>query len=189
MSKKSKMFQSTPNSAIGLTINLMSFTISPRIICETDLVRVKIQTIPDGDEQKFDIKAKKMDNCGLIFKFNISNKTEKLLISFMKKTILSGAPVIGNSSLDICDIIRSPTEGASGIKTLDIYYPIERQLQEQQSRNTDRSSLKEKVIGQAKIAISHTEPQVVNNPKDQRKQGRNEEEKLISLQSSSESLF
>lgn len=152
------MFQNTPNAPIGITINLMSFTIPPKIICETDQVRVRITVIPDEYEQKLDVKGNKIDNCGLIFTFNITSKTEKLNFTFFKKTILSQSPIIGNASLDISDIVSSPDQGSSGLKILDIYYPIERQMQEQRLRSADRSSLKEKVIGQAKIAISFTKP-------------------------------
>lgn len=181
------MFQSTPNSAIGLTINLMSFAIPPKIICETDVIRVKIQTYPDGIEQKFDIKGKKMENCNLIFTFNISNLTEKLDISFLKRTILSGNPLIGSASLNICDIVRSPNVGSSGIKVLDIFYPIERQLQES-PRGTSRSDIKEKIIGQVKLAISQSEPQINNNI-NIKKQGKADEQRLINISSSSENLF
>lgn len=161
--------QNTPNSAIGLTINLMSFSIPPKIILETDQVRVQIKTIPDGIEQTRDTKGEKMGNCGLIFAFNITNKTETLEISFLKKTILSGNPTVGNASLDIGEIINLPIEGPSCIKKLDIYYPIERQLKEI-PRGADRSSIKEKVIGQARLAISLSDPKTESNQKIQRRQ-------------------
>lgn len=156
----------------GLTINLLSFTIPPKIICETDQLRVKIKTLPDGNKQKYDIKGKKMSNCNLIYTFNITNQTERLLFIFRKKTILSVSPVIGTANLDVSEIMES--SNSSSTKMLDIYYPIERQLQEQQPHGTDRSSIKEKAIGQAKVSIllsgPHETVQNTSKSKDQKKQ-------------------
>ena len=168
------MIQSTTSAVNCLTINLLSFTIPPSVILETDQLRVKAKTFPDGNKQKFDIKAKKMSNCNLIFTLNITDQTEKLLFIFRKKTFLSGNQTIGTSEINISELMgSSPDNNSLGTQTLDIYYPVERQLREQQSHGVDRSSIKEKVIGQMKITISLSESFATDqNNKDQKKKTR-----------------
>lgn len=171
------MNQSAAPPINSITINLQSFTIPPNIIVETDQLRVKAKIFPEGIKQRFDIKAKKMTNCNLIYTFNITSQTEKLHFAFRKKTILSGNQTIGTSDIKIADLMK---DTSSASKSFNIYYPVERQLREQQPHGTERSNIKEKVIGQMKAIITFSEPIIDadQNNKDSKKKSKKDGQKI-----------
>ncbi|KAK8836070.1 hypothetical protein M9Y10_040026 [Tritrichomonas musculus] len=145
-------------SVTGLTIKLLSFTVPQSVLRGTDLLRVKARTLPEENKQKYDLKGKQMGQCNLSFTFNITNQTEKVLFILRKKTILSGNKTVGTAEIPISELTKPTASESSNIITLDIYYPLERQLHEQLPRGADRANIKEKVIGQMKIAVSLSEP-------------------------------
>ena len=166
------MIQSNTTAAKCLIVDLLSFSVPRDIILGTDEVIVKAKTLPDENKQKCDIKGKKMGNCNLTFRLNITSQTQKLTFAFRKKTFLSGNHTIGTSEVDISDLLKSISGNSpSGTKTLNIYYPVKRQLYTQQPRGFDRSSIKEKVIGKMKFTISLSEP--IPMEQDSKKQKRN----------------
>lgn len=70
-----------------------------------------------------------MNNCNLTFNFNITNQTEYISFAFRKKTFFSRNYTIGNSSVDVADLIKSFSDinnNQSVTKTINIYYPIKK---------------------------------------------------------------
>ena len=78
--------QSNSEYQIGLNIHLLSFLLPNKLIHESDSVRVSVTTIPEENKQHFKIKGKKICSSNHVFSLNITNKTDRIVIVFRKKT-------------------------------------------------------------------------------------------------------
>lgn len=152
------MTQNNSKSEIGLNLHLSSFKIPSNIIGNNDNVRISITTLPDNSKQNFTIKGKKMDSVDHIFSFNITKETEKIVFVFRKKKMFSGNPMVASSTIKIRDFINSTEDGNSEIKMVNLYYPLQMQMQEEMKKNGCKKQFKRKIIGKMQIQLSFTSP-------------------------------
>lgn len=152
------MTQYNSQSEIGLNLHLSSFKIPSSIIRGNEIVRISITTLPNNSKQKFTIKGKKMDSVDHIFSLNITKETEKIVFVFRKKKMFSGNPMVASSTIKIKDFINSTEDGNSEVKIVNLYYPLQMQMQEEMKKNGHRTQFKRKIIGKMQIQLSFTSP-------------------------------
>mgnify|MGYP001033567758 FL=1 len=144
-----------------MNIHLLSFTLPKNILKEKDDVRVSITTMPEERKQHFTIESKKIYSVNHVFSINITEKTDKIIIVFRKKTILSENPIIASATLSLNKFKNVPKEQitngilTSDVQTLNIYYPLQKQMKEEHCKNIER-----KVLGQMQVQLSFTVPYI-----------------------------
>ncbi|KAK8897318.1 hypothetical protein M9Y10_015260 [Tritrichomonas musculus] len=153
---------------IGLNIHLLSFTLPKDVIKSKDDIRVSITTMPEQNKQHFHLHGKKMHCTNHVFSLNITNQTKRIIMVFRKKTFLSEDPIIASTiiySLDFPkipgDIDRFESEPIStDVKTLNIYYPLQKQIREQGGNinNVQDKKITRKVLGQMQVQLTFTTP-------------------------------
>ncbi|KAK8857388.1 hypothetical protein M9Y10_015793 [Tritrichomonas musculus] len=186
--------QSNSNYQIGLNVHLLSFLLPNNLIHESDSVRVGVTTIPEGNKQHFKIKGKKICSSNHVFSLNITNKTDRIVIVFRKKTALKDDPIIASATIHLKDFAELPiqeiTSGTTNtdVKILDIYYPLQKQIHEEQKANERQNlpiqnntemkkQIKRKVLGQMEVQLSFTTPYL----KSEQEKTNNKEKKAISM--------
>lgn len=143
----------------GLNIHLVSFSLPKEIIKEKEQIRVSITAMPDGIKQHFNIKGKLMDYTNHLFSLNITNQTTKIVMVFRKKTILKDNPIIASTTIDLKNIKEMPTKQITKgmidteIKTVNLYYPLQKQQKEEHEKNVKRV-----ILGNMKMILSFTPP-------------------------------
>ena len=161
---------------IGLTIHLVAFHLPKNVIKDHEEIRVSITTMPEEKKQHFKMHAKKMENSNHIFAINITNQTKKVIMVFRKKSLLYNDPIIASTIIHQSDFPKLP-QGmhvfnsdpiSTDIKTLDIYYPLQKQIREMRehvhdykfpAQPTDQTSrINRKVLGKMQIQMSFTTP-------------------------------
>lgn len=156
----------TSNYKIGLNIHLLSFKLSDKLIHDSDVVRVSITTFPEENKQHFEVKGKKIYCTNHVFALNITNQTDKIVLVFRKKSVLNENPIIASATLHLKKFVNLPikeiTTGmtSTDVKILDVYYPLQKQLQEEERKKgtTNNSQMKRKVLGQMEVQLSFTTP-------------------------------
>ncbi|KAK8838114.1 hypothetical protein M9Y10_036066 [Tritrichomonas musculus] len=158
MTQDSKKFEN------GLNIHLLAFTLPKNLVKSNEEVRVSITTTPDGNKQKFHIQGKKMYCSNHVFAINISNETKRIVMVFRKRTIFSYNPIIASATIHLSQFLNVPKDKVTAgtietdIKTLNIYYPIQKQIQEQNIDIEQKDNVNRKVIGQMQVQLSFTTP-------------------------------
>ena len=185
--------QSNSEYQIGLNIHLLSFLLPNKLIHESDSVRVSVTTIPEENKQHFKIKGKKICSSNHVFSLNITNKTDRIVIVFRKKTALKDDPIIASATIHLKDFADLPIEEITSgttntdVKILDIYYPLQKQIHEEQKANERQNlpiqnntemkkQIKRKVLGQMEVQLSFTTPYL----KSEKEKTNNKEKKVIS---------
>lgn len=154
---------------IGLNIHLLSFKLPEKLIHDSDSVRVSITTFPEKNKQHFSVKGKKINTSNHVFSLNITNKTDKIVMVFRKKNALSENPIIASATIHLKKFDKLPieqiTSGAimTDVKILDIYYPLQKQIQEEQANETVNKQMKRKILGQMEIQLSFSTPYLKTN--------------------------
>ena len=145
----------------GMIIHLLSFNLPKNIIDKEEEVRVSITTLPDEKKEHFTIEGKKMYNANHVFTLNVTNQTKTVVMVFRKKTFLQENPIIASAKLSLNNFKNVPKEQitngviTSDIQTLNIYYPLQKQMNEEHSKN-----IKRKVLGEMQVQLSFTVPYI-----------------------------
>ncbi|KAK8845870.1 hypothetical protein M9Y10_020796 [Tritrichomonas musculus] len=175
------------SNLIGLNIHLLTFRLPDKLIHDSESVRVSITTIPEENKQHFTIKGKKMNSSNHVFSLNITDKTDKIVMVFRKKTVLGDNPIIASTTLHLKKFVNLPLEKITSgskmtdVKILDIYYPLQKQIHEEQqvsfqSKEDIKKQMKRKILGQMEVQLSFTTP-YLNSDKEKSKK---KEKKTIS---------
>lgn len=146
---------------IGLNIHLLSFTLPKSTIKQLDEVRVSITTMPDGVKQHYHLQGRKMGKTNHIFSLNITNQTKRIVMVFRKKVLFSDGPIIASKTIHLSEFQNVPetpiNTGSinSEVKTLYLYYPLQKQMEEE---NTNNKNIERKKLGQMDIQLTFTAP-------------------------------
>lgn len=109
----------------GLNIHLISFRLNSQIIGPRDKIRVSITTLPEENKDWFVISANEIHKTEHFFGPNITDKTEKIIFVFRKKSLFQSDPIIASTIVYAKDFPRSKTdEQNSEVKRINIYEPI-----------------------------------------------------------------
>lgn len=185
----SSMTQNNSNSQIGLNIHLLTFKLPEKLVHDSDSVRVSITTFPEENKQHFYVKGKKINTSNHVFSLNITNKTDKIVMVFRKKNPLGDDPIIASSTIHLKKFTELPIEQITcgtqmtDVKILDIYYPLQKQIQEEQSKEqtngTANKNMKRKVLGQMEVQLSFSTPYLNSNKeKTNKKENKNISKKM-----------
>lgn len=148
----------------GLVINLLSLNLPKSVVKKNEEIRVSITTTPDKNKQHFHIKGKKMDCSSHSFKLNINNETKRIVVIFRKRTILPYNPVIASTTIHLSEFTDMPKESItsgkidSDVKILNIYYPIQKQINEKDNFQLQKQRINRKVLGQMQVQLSFAPP-------------------------------
>lgn len=141
----------------GLNIHLLAFALPRDVIQDNEDVRVSITSIPEEIKQNFIIEGKKMGNSNHVFSLNITNETKKIIMVFRKQSSHSENPIIASSTIKLEEFKELPRKQITNgmirteVKHINIYYPLQRQIQEEGKKNVQR-----KVLGQMEIQLTFT---------------------------------
>ena len=185
----SSMTQNNSKYQIGLNIHLLTFKLPEKLIHDSDSVRVSITTFPEENKQHFYVKGKKINTSNHVFSLNITNKTDKIVMVFRKKNPLGDDPIIASATIHLKKFTELPIEQITcgtqmtDVKILDIYYPLQKQIQEEQSKEqtngTANKNMKRKVLGQMEIQLSFSTPYLNSNKeKANKKENKNISKKM-----------
>ena len=185
----SSMTQNNSKCQIGLNIHLLTFKLPEKLIHDSDSVRVSITTFPEENKQHFYVKGKKINTSNHVFSLNITNKTDKIVMVFRKKNPLGDDPIIASATIHLKKFTELPIEQITcgtqmtDVKILDIYYPLQKQIQEEQSKEQTNGiankNMKRKVLGQMEIQLSFSTPYLNSNKeKTNKKENKNISKKM-----------
>ncbi|KAK8845720.1 hypothetical protein M9Y10_020638 [Tritrichomonas musculus] len=185
----SSIAQNNSKYQIGLNIHLLTFKLPEKLIHDSDSVRVSITTFPEENKQHFYVKGKKINTSNHVFSLNITNKTDKIVMVFRKKNPLGDDPIIASATIHLKKFTELPIEQITcgtqmtDVKILDIYYPLQKQIQEEQSKEqtngTANKNMKRKVLGQMEIQLSFSTPYLNSNKeKANKKENKNISKKM-----------
>ncbi|KAK8845733.1 hypothetical protein M9Y10_020651 [Tritrichomonas musculus] len=185
----SSMTQNNSKYQIGLNIHLLTFKLPEKLIHDSDSVRVSITTFPEENKQHFYVKGKKINTSNHVFSLNITNKTDKIVMVFRKKNPLGDDPIIASATIHLKKFTELPIEQITcgtqmtDVKILDIYYPLQKQIQEEQSKEQTNGiankNMKRKVLGQMEIQLSFSTPYLNSNKeKTNKKENKNISKKM-----------
>lgn len=151
---------------IGLNIHLISFALPKNVVKEKEGIRVSITTMPEENKQHYHLHGKKMYCTNHVFSLNITNKTKKVIMVFRKKQFFSEDPIIASTIIHSSDFPTLP-EGmehfdsdpiSTEVKTLNIYYPLQKQIQEERAKGENTKQMVRKILGQMQVQLSFTAP-------------------------------
>ena len=185
----SSMTQNNSKYQIGLNIHLLTFKLPEKLIHDSDSVRVSITTFPEENKQHFYVKGKKINTSNHVFSLNITNKIDKIVMVFRKKNPLGDDPIIASATIHLKKFTELPIEQITcgtqmtDVKILDIYYPLQKQIQEEQSKEQTNGiankNMKRKVLGQMEIQLSFSTPYLNSNKeKTNKKENKNISKKM-----------
>ena len=185
----SSMTQNNSKYQIGLNIHLLTFKLPEKLIHDSDSVRVSITTFPEENKQHFYVKGKKINTSNHVFSLNITNKTDKIVMVFRKKNPLGDDPIIASATIHLKKFTELPIEQITcgtqmtDVKILDIYYPLQKQIEEEQSKEQTNGiankNMKRKVLGQMEIQLSFSTPYLNSNKeKANKKENKNISKKM-----------
>lgn len=172
------MTESNVRFPIGLNIHLVSFDLPKRVIRDNEEIRVSITTMPEERKQHFHMHAKKMHKSNHVFSINITNQTKKVIMVFRRKSFLYNDPIIASTIIHASDFPKLPPGMTSftcgvintDVKTLQIFYPLQKQMQEMREERAHNGQvnpneidqanhkINRKVLGQMQIQMSFTTP-------------------------------
>ena len=169
----SSMTQNNSKYQIGLNIHLLTFKLPEKLVHDSDSIRVSITSFPEENKQHFYIKGKKINTSNHVFSLNITTKTDKIVIVFRKKNAIGEDPIIASATIHLKKFTELPIEQMTSgtkmtdVKILDIYYPLQKQIEEEQSKEqtnvTTNKHMKRKVLGQMEIQLSFSTPYLNSN--------------------------
>lgn len=169
----SSMNQNNSKYQIGLNIHLLTFKLPEKLVHDSDSIRVSITSFPEENKQHFYVKGKKINTSNHVFSLNITNKTDKIVIVFRKKNAIGEDPIIASATIHLKKFTELPIEQMTSgtkmtdVKVLDIYYPLQKQIEEEQSKEqtnvTTNKHMKRKVLGQMEIQLSFSTPYLNSN--------------------------
>lgn len=138
---------------LGLNIHILSFRLNKNLVQSNDKVRVSITTFPENLKEAIIIDANKLTGSHHFLAINITEKTEKLLFVFRKKSLLHSDPIIASTVIYANQL---PTISSSSINTevqdFQIYEPIK-------NHQNDLNFLhNRKVYGQMSVQFSISHP-------------------------------
>lgn len=136
----------------GIKLHLHSISLPSDLFKPTDEVRISITSMPERNKQYYFIQGKKLDSFDHIFKLNITNKTEEIIIVLRKKDFIENDPIVASTVIHSEDFPEIPQNidqlgwerKSTDIKTIDILEPRHRH----DSVDKDR-----KTIGQLKAQM------------------------------------
>lgn len=153
---------------IGFNIHLISFQLPKNVIKENEDIRVSITTLPEESKQHFHLHGKKMLCTNHVFSLNVTNKTKKVIMVFRKKIFLHEDPIIASTIIYQEDFPKLPDDVdpsnietmSTDVKTLNIYYPLQKQIQEEKAagKYDKTKKIDRKILGQMQIQLSFTSP-------------------------------
>ena len=186
------MQQNNTMNEIGLNIHLLTFKLPNNLVHDADAIRVSITTMPEERKQHFQIKGKKMYCSNHVFSLNITNKTDRIIMVFRKKSFINSDPIIASTIIYLKDFIQLPIENiTSGTKSTDvkilyIFYPLQKQMSEEATEKgqsflseSEKKAMKRKILGQMEVQLSLTTP-YANLNKNKSKKNNNKKESKIS---------
>lgn len=169
----SSMNQNNSKYQIGLNIHLLTFKLPEKLVHDSDSIRVSITSFPEENKQHFYVKGKKINTSNHVFSLNITTKTDKIVIVFRKKNAIGEDPIIASATIHLKKFTELPIEQMTSgtkmtdVKILDIYYPLQKQIEEEQSKEqtnvTTNKHMKRKVLGQMEIQLSFSTPYLNSN--------------------------
>ena len=173
----SSMTQNNSKYQIGLNIHLLTFKLPEKLVHDSDSIRVSITSFPEENKQHFYVKGKKINTSNHVFSLNITTKTDKIVIVFRKKNAIGEDPIIASATIHLKKFTELPIEQMTSgtkmtdVKILDIYYPLQKQIEEEQSKEqskeqtnvTTNKHMKRKVLGQMEIQLSFSTPYLNSN--------------------------
>lgn len=163
------------NFQIGLHLSLLAITVPKSVIRDSDDIRISITTMPDEVKENFSIKGKKVHESSHIFSLNITNITDKIVIVFRKKTFLKDNPIIASTTINLKEFPEFPkemiNEGTikSSIKTVNVYYPLQKQMKEEKQKGEQNEHFQRKILGEIRIQMAFSAPLVLSKEKKSKK--------------------
>lgn len=134
----------------GLNIHLFSFNLYINDIRPNDKIRVSITSLPEEKKQAFIIDAKEVNDIHHFFNINITDKTQKIIFVFRKKSFLHSDPIIASTIVGADKLPKMRNSSANTeIKQINIFEPVARSNNNNYNLNESR-----KVIGQMQIQMS-----------------------------------
>lgn len=133
----------------GLNIHLISFNLCTDNFHANDDIRVSITTIPEEKKQAFIINAHEIHDVHHFFTINITDKTEKIVFVFRRKSLIHCDPIIASTVVtnDHFPLKKSESTNTE-LKQFNIFEPI---------KNNDPNQNR-KVLGRMIIQFSLNEP-------------------------------
>lgn len=167
----------------GLNIHLVSFQIPEDLYGNLDEIRVGITTLPEHVKANYVLPASKISFANHVFTVNVqvptqefkdlpSNATQKIIVSFRKKSLFSN-PLIASAIIRATDFPRVSGSDPQGVvcgemKKIEIYETINQQKKEiaecQEKglivpfEHTDHNTIARKVIGCMEVQLSLAPP-------------------------------
>ncbi len=137
-------------------------------------------------KQHFYVKGKKINASNHVFSLNITNKTDKIVMVFRKKNPLGDDPIIASATIHLKKFTELPIEQITSgtqmtdVRILDLFYPLQKQIEEEQTKCAANKQMRRKVVGQMEVQLSFSSPYLNSNKEKTNKKENNKENKNIS---------
>ncbi|KAK8880512.1 hypothetical protein M9Y10_003190 [Tritrichomonas musculus] len=137
-------------------------------------------------KQHFYVKGKKINTSNHVFSLNITNKTDKIVMVFRKKNPLGDDPIIASATIHLKKFTELPIEQITSgtqmtdVRILDLFYPLQKQIEEEQTKCAANKQMRRKVVGQMEVQLSFSSPYLNSNKEKTNKKENNKEDKNIS---------
>lgn len=130
---------------------MISFRLNSQIIGPRDKIRVSITTLPEENKDWFVINASEIHKTEHFFGTNITDKTEKIVFVFRKKSLLQSDPIIASTIVYAKDFPKSKNdEQNTEVKRINIFEPI--------SKIPGNLNENRQIYGQMQIQMSLHDP-------------------------------
>ncbi|KAK8872197.1 hypothetical protein M9Y10_007961 [Tritrichomonas musculus] len=129
----------------GLNIHFLSFKLSPNLYQKNDKIRVSATTYPEQNKDAFIVECQKMNYVHHFFTIRVTEKTERIIFVFRRKSFLHSDPIIASTIVYAKDFPSPNNSKNMEIKTMYIYEPVK-------SGNKNR-----KIFGEMQVQFSVAE--------------------------------
>lgn len=111
---------------LTLNIDMFQLELKKKTVQNDDTIRVSVTTLPDMNKQKISFEAQNLRKAHPSFAINVSEKTEKILIVFRKKSFSDADPIIGSTIISKGEFpINFEDSANTELKLIDLYEPLQ----------------------------------------------------------------
>lgn len=132
----------------NLGIRMQSFEFISGIVKSNDIIQVSITVLPGDQKKMFSFEAKKIRSFFQTFSVVITEKTEKILIVFRKKSFLQQDPIIASTNIISSQLPQVQDASNGKLQIINIYEPFKR------TSNTNVDNNSRRIIGKFDIQFT-----------------------------------
>ncbi|KAK8890990.1 hypothetical protein M9Y10_028192 [Tritrichomonas musculus] len=136
-----------------LNLQMHSFEFFNGLVGSNDTIRVSITTLPDGQKKAMTFDTKKIYAVHPSFTVNFSEITEKIVIVFRRKSMLSNDHIIASTVINSDEFPQLFKDAESiEMRRINIYEPVQHMSKE--NKKVAKNLYDRKIVGKMEIQLS-----------------------------------